>query len=119
MTTNADYTITAYNAEGESLSLRPHHATDYEALCAEGHEVGPFSAGDALSYVAEAGRTGARLTNAGDHVVQPVATYRLWAVRAPGHFEEHDAPKTSTHSTCTHANTKADRARCRAAKKGN
>ena len=113
MTTTRDYTISAYNSEGEPLSLQPHHATDFEALCAESHDVGPFSPADALAYVREAGRTGARLTDDGAHVTQPIASYRLWATFAPGHFEEHDAPRTTAHSTCSHVNTKAARAACR------
>lgn len=117
--TTRDYTITAYNAEGEPLSLRPHHVTDFEALCAEGHEVGPFDPATALAYVREAGRVGVRLTDSGEVVVQPVHHYRVWATWAPGQCERYWAPKTSAHSTCTHPSTASARAACRRLIKGN
>ena len=119
MTTTHDYSITAYNADGEPLSLRPHHITDFQALCAEGHEVGPYDPAAALAYVREVGRKGVRMTDAGDVVVQPVASYRIWAIWAPGHFEEYAAPRPSAHSVCLHDSTKAARAACRRSAKGN
>jgi hypothetical protein len=120
----SSYRVTAYNADMESLSVREHHLPDTDeartAYYAEGHEVGPFTAGEALAFVAEAGRVGRRTDDDGNRIIEPVAFYRTWysqCDRATGHYETYDAPKTSAHSTCTHANTKADRARCRAAAK--
>lgn len=112
-TTDRTFQVTAYNAEGQPLSLRPHHVTDREAFYAEGHEVGPFTAGDALAYVREAGRTGVRVDDDYNQLIQPVAEYRVWHNYAPGHYEVYEAPRISAHSTCLHDRTKAARAACR------
>lgn len=109
-----DYTVTAYNSDGESLSLRPHHLDNYEALCAEGWDVGPFTAAEMLAYVAELGRTGVRTDDNGALLVEPVHSYTAWLYT--GHTFEYPAPKKSAHSTCLHLNTKAARSACRAKK---
>jgi hypothetical protein len=122
----SSYRVTAYNAEEDSLSIRPHHQPDTdearEAFYAEGHEAGPFTAGEALAFVREAGRTGRRTDDDGRYIIEPVALYRVWysqCDRHTGHVEEYAAPRTSAHSTCTHARTKAARAACRRATKEN
>lgn len=116
----SSYRVTAYNANMEGLSIQPHHQADTDeartAFYAEGHEAGPFTAGEALAFVTEAGRTGRRTDDDGRRIIEPVAFYRMWysqCDRATGHYEEYAAPRTSAHSTCSHASTKAARAACR------
>jgi hypothetical protein len=115
-----DFSITAYNADMESLSIRPAHQPDTDearaAFYDQHWQEGPFSAGEALAFVAEAGRTGRRTDDDSRRIIEPVAFYRVWHDYAPGHFELYDAPRTSAHSTCTHASTKTARAACRRAR---
>ena len=118
-----DYIVTAYNADMESLSIRPVHQPDTnearELFYDQGWDEGPFSAREVLEFVRVVGRTGRRTDDDGRRIIEPVAFYRIWHVYAPGHFEEHAAPRTSAHSTCAHPNTKSARSACRRATKEN